>query len=41
MNIIAKVAAALQGVFGACADIANEESKVIQRKRKFTPQALA
>lgn len=41
MNIIAKVAAALQGVFGGCADIANEESKVIQRKRKFTPQTLA
>lgn len=41
MDIIAKVAKALQTVFGACADIANEESKVIQRKRKFTPQALA
>lgn len=41
MNIIAKVAAALQGVFGTCADIANQESKVIQRQRKFTPQALA
>lgn len=41
MNMIAKAAAALQGVFGASADIANEESKVIQRKRKFTPQTLA
>jgi len=41
VDIIAKVAEALQGVFGVCADLANEESKVIQRKRKFTPQALA
>lgn len=41
MNMIAKAAAALQSVFGACADIANEESKVIQRRRKFTPQSLA
>ncbi len=41
MSMIAKVAAALQSVFGACAEIAAEESKVIQRRRKFTPQSLA
>lgn len=41
MDIIANVAEALQGVFGACADIANEESEVIQRKKKFAPRALA
>lgn len=41
MDMIVRAATALQNVFGACADVANEVSKVIQRQRKFTPQALA
>jgi hypothetical protein len=31
----------LETVFGACAENANAETKVIQRKRKFTPVSLA
>ena len=41
MNIIAQVSDALQNVFGGCAEFANRETKVIQRRRKFTPQTLA
>ena len=41
MDMDAKAAKALQSVFGACADVANDVSKVIQRQRKFTPQTLA
>lgn len=41
MGMIARIAVALQEVFGACADEANEASGVIQRRRKFTPQGLA
>jgi len=41
MNMIARIALALQTTFKVCADEANEETKVIQRKRKFTPLTLA
>jgi Transposase DDE domain len=41
MSIIAKVGAALQELFGRFADQAAEESRVIVRKRKFTPSSLA
>ena len=41
MRIITQVGEAFQNVFGVCAEIANEETKVIRRRRKFTPQTLA
>lgn len=41
MAIIAKVGAALQELFGSCAEKAAHESQVIQRQRKFTSVALA
>ena len=41
MSIVPKVVKTLQGVFGSCAESANEETKVIKRRRKFTPQTLA
>jgi hypothetical protein len=41
MSIIAKVAAALQQLFGDCATQAAHQSRVIVRQRRFTPLALA
>ena len=41
MGIFAKVASALQHLFGAAAEAAAEASGVIQRKRKFTGVSLA
>lgn len=41
MKIIAKVGAALQQVFGEIAELADEVSGVIRRKRKFTALSLA
>jgi hypothetical protein len=41
MGILARMAAALQRLFGPLADEAGQESKVIRRRRKFTPLSLA
>jgi hypothetical protein len=41
MEILAKVASALQGVFGPLARPAADECAVIQRQRKFTALSLA
>jgi hypothetical protein len=41
MEILAKVASALQGVFGPLAQQAADECAVIQRQRKFTARSLA
>lgn len=41
MGTIAQVRLAMQSMFGVCAEKANEQHRVIQRKRKFTPQSFA
>ena len=41
MGILAKAATALQGLFGRMAREAADESRVIERTRKFTPETLA
>ena len=41
MKMLAEVSRALQDVFGKCAEEANEQVQVIQRRRKFTPAVLA
>lgn len=41
MSIIAKVGDALSRLFGGIAEKAAEESKVVERRRKFTPFSLA
>lgn len=41
MATIAQISSALKNMFGDCADKANQEHRVIKRKRKFTPCSLA
>ena len=41
MGILAKVGTVLQCLFGEMAQLAGKESKVVQRKRKFSPLSLA
>ncbi len=41
MGILAKVGDALQRLFGEIAQQAADETGVIERVRKFTPQSLA
>jgi hypothetical protein len=41
MDIVSKVKAALEGIFGQTAVLANQQTSVIKRLRKFTPVSLA